>query len=340
MSFDVVAFGEAMLRLSVPKAHRLISTRRFDAHVGGTEANVMAALAQLGWKTGWLSAVPDHELGERVTRTLRSFGVNIEHVLKTPDARLGTYYFESGVMPRPGRVLYDRAGSAFSYLSPEFEADGSCAWLQNWSNAVSQAGLLHATGVTAALGADVLGVMDALAEAATSNGVPISFDVNYRASLWSPEEARPVLRGYVERSEIVFCSLRDGAILLEDKFYADTTRSVRERSEQLALAIGEHGPATVVVSMASQGILVNAPDGVFVQEAPSVEEVMDRVGAGDAMAAGILHGVLKKDSALGARLGSHLSGIALGQIGDLTQISASDMELGEMGAEAGLRIKR
>lgn len=340
MSLDVVAFGEAMLRLSVPKAHRLMSTSGFDAHVGGTEANVMAALAQLGWKTGWLSAVPNHELGERVTRTLRTFGVNVEYVREIPEARLGTYYFEPGVMPRPGRVLYDRAGSAFSNLSPDLEIDGSRHWVHEWSDIAKEVRLLHATGVTAALGAGVRGIMDTLAEAAASNGGAMSFDVNYRSSLWSPQEARPVLNSFVERSAIVFCSLRDGAILFDDASYADATTPVRERSEQLALAIRKQGPSTVVVSMASQGILVRTDEGVFTQEAPRVEEVIDRVGAGDAMAAGILHGLLKSNSLLGARLGSHLSGIALGQIGDLTQISPADMELGETGVEAGLRIKR
>src|SRR5881628_451700 len=161
--YDLVTLGEVLLRLAIPSPTRFETARQLDLQLGGAEANVAAACARLGLSTAWISALPANPWGERI----------------------GVYFLEYGVPPRPVRVLYDRRDSAFARLT---------ASQVDW-DPVRHARMVHLTGITPALGEAPRSLLErALAEAAT-----VSFDVNYRATLWSPPEARaflePVLTG-------------------------------------------------------------------------------------------------------------------------------------------------
>ena len=176
---DLVTLGEVLLRLPVPSPARFETAQQLDVQIGGAEANVAAACARLGLATAWVSALPDNPWGARVRRELAGHGVDCRSVVMMPDARLGTYFLEYGPRPRPIRVLYDRKDSAFARLSPD-QVD--------WEP-VRRARIVHLTGITPALGERPRALQRrALREAAT-----ISFDVNYRATLWAPEEARAFL---------------------------------------------------------------------------------------------------------------------------------------------------
>src|SRR5436853_3382539 len=167
---DLVTLGEVLLRLSIPSPGRFETARQLDVQVGGAEANVAAAAARLGLRVAWISALPANAWGERTRRELTGHGIDCEAVRTIDGARMGTYFLEYGVPPRPIRVLYDRRDSAFARLGPD-DVD--------WS-AVRDARLLHVSGVTPALGDR----SRALVRRALAEAREVSFDVNYRATLW------------------------------------------------------------------------------------------------------------------------------------------------------------
>ena len=184
---DLVTLGEVMLRLAIPSPARFETARALDVQMGGAEANVAAACARLGLRSAWISALPANPWGERIRRELAGHGVDTAGVRMTEQARVGVYFVEYGVPPRPTRVLYDRRDSAFARLAPD-DVD--------WEP-VRRARLVHLSGVTAALG----GASRALVERALREARgPVAYDVNYRAALWSPAEAREFTGGEIGRA--------------------------------------------------------------------------------------------------------------------------------------------
>src|SRR2546426_1455777 len=160
---DLVTLGEVLLRLAIPSPTRFETARQLDLQVGGAEANVAAACARLGLSTAWISALPANPWGERIRRELTGHGVDCGHVRMTEGARVGVYFLEYGVPPRPVRVLYDRRDSAFARLTV-----AQVDW-----EPVRRARLVHLTGITPALGEGARGPgRRALREAA-----PVSFAV-------------------------------------------------------------------------------------------------------------------------------------------------------------------
>src|SRR5919198_3110166 len=187
---DLVSIGEVMLRLSIPSPARIETVRQLDVQIGGAEANVAAACARLGLRTAWISAVPANPWGDRVRRELSGHGIDCSYVQTMPGTRLGLYFLEYGVAPRPVRVLYDRRDSAFSHLISD---------RIDWDT-VRRARVAHVTGITPALGLQARKLVDRLVNEATT----ISFDVNYRAALWTPSEARAFAESVLPRARYVF----------------------------------------------------------------------------------------------------------------------------------------
>src|SRR2546425_5090687 len=166
--YDLVTLGEVLLRLAIPSPTRFETARLLDLQVGGAEANVAAACARLGLRAAWISALPANPWGERIRRELAGHGVDCAYVRMTEDARVGVYFLEYGVPPRPVRVLYDRRDSAFARLTP-----AQVDW-----EPVRRARLMHLTGITPALGESAgAPVQRALSEDAT-----VSLDGHHRAA--------------------------------------------------------------------------------------------------------------------------------------------------------------
>ncbi len=182
--FDFVSLGESMLRLSVPTGRRLDDTRQLDMELAGAESNVSVALARLGWRTGWVSRMPDHALAHAILRALRSDGVDISAVKCVPEERLGTYFIEYATLPRSTQVIYDRANSAASHMT---------ATDIDWDYLLDTR-ILHLTGITAALSENCYSLLTEAIQRAHAAGVMVSFDVNYRARLWSADIAGEKLR--------------------------------------------------------------------------------------------------------------------------------------------------
>lgn len=136
--YDLVTLGEVLLRLAIPSPCRFETVRSLDVQIGGAEANVATVCARLGLRSAWISAVPNDPWGDRVRRELVSHGVDCSHVVTLPGTRLGVYFVEYGVAPRPVRVLYDRRESAFAQLGKD---------AVDWEP-VRRARVVHVTGIT------------------------------------------------------------------------------------------------------------------------------------------------------------------------------------------------
>lgn len=176
----VVTFGEILLRLTPPLGERLTNSGAFAVTCGGAEANVACSLSLLGDQAAFVSRLPDSDIGEKALAHLRSFGVDVTGVVKKPHSRMGLYYYEQGYDCRPAKVVYDRAGSAFAQSEP-------CDY--DWPALFAGADWFHVTGITPAVGGALPEITKQAVKAAKNAGVKVSFDPNYRAALWTKEEA-------------------------------------------------------------------------------------------------------------------------------------------------------
>lgn len=316
--FDVSTFGECMLRLSVPVGARLCDARSLDVEAGGAESNVAVALARLGRRACWWSRLPATALGDAVLRTLRSDGVDVSAVTRTDEGRLGTYFIELATPPRASQVIYDRAGSTASQITP-----ADLPWAQ-----LLDATILHLTGITAALGAGPLAAVAEALPRARAAGVRASFDVNYRARLWDAATAGTRLRPLLEQVDILFCKSADAALLF------GCQGEPREQLEQLR-AISS--ATTLFMTFGERGAMALHDGQLFAQPALPVQ-IVDRIGSGDAFAAGVLDGLLEGDPELALRRGVALAAIALTQHGD--RVLTTRAELDNVLARSGSDVAR
>src|SRR5437762_2879602 len=174
MSYEVITFGEAMVRLSPPNFRRLEQTDSLDVLVGGAELNTAVGLARLGHSTAWVSRLTRNPLGRLIANRAREAGVSTEHVLWTDDDRVGIYFLEFGAAPRASSVLYDRKGAAIAAIRPT---------VVNWTNVFQGARWFHVTGITPALSSSAAETTREALQAARKGGVRTSIDLNYRVKL-------------------------------------------------------------------------------------------------------------------------------------------------------------
>ncbi|MDA0566270.1 sugar kinase [Streptomonospora sp. S1-112] len=287
---DAVCVGETMALL-VPDPAGVDGRRSFELEIGGAESNVAVHLARTGLRVAWYSALGDDDLGRHVHGRLAAEGVDCR-VRTDPDRPTGLYLKEFDGTGRT-RVRYYRKGSAASALDA---ADAARVRAESPR-------LVHTTGITPALSASCRALVDALfADAAP--GTLRSFDVNYRPALHGPEEAR-VLRATARRADVVFCGLDEAEAL----WGAATLDDVRE--------LLEGGPDLLVVKQGAEGATAFRDGKSWFAPAPEVE-VVEPVGAGDAFAAGVLHGLLTGAEVPDALAeGARLAGTALGVRGDI-----------------------
>ncbi len=262
---DLVSLGEALLRLAVPSPGRIETVRQLDVQFGGAEANVAATVARLGLSTAWISALPANAWGERVRRELSAHGVDCRYVRRTEGARLGVYFLEYGVPPRPVRVLYDRRDSAFARLGVD-DVD--------WEP-VRRARLVHLSGVTAGLGDG----SRALVRRAVEEAAAVSFDVNYRTALWTPAEARRFIEPLLPRLRHFFLGEEEAATVFE------LTGAPESTLESLARRAPK---ATIALLRGGNGSLVRDRDRFYAPARRPAVQVVDLIGAGDAYVAGFL----------------------------------------------------
>lgn len=283
----VVCFGELLIRLSAPGRALLTQAPMLELHVGGAEANVAIALACLGHPARMVSAVADNPLGRRALEFLRANGVDCDAVLVRP-GRMGLYFHSPGAGLRPAQILYDRAGSVFAAASPDSF---------DWERALEGAERLHVSGVTAAVAAGPAQAAARAARAAQARGIALSFDCNYRASLWARRDAQPrsVLTPLIEPADVLFADHRDASVLLERAFPGETPQERRAA----ALALFAAFPDLRLIASTLRRIdsadchriaaRIDTREGDFETAETALSGVVERIGAGDAFAAGVLH---------------------------------------------------
>ncbi len=303
---DVFTLGETMVRLSPPAPQRLEEGGQLFMNAGGTESNVAANLARLGKKTLWFSRLPDNPLGHYILMELRQHGVDTSTVQLVQNERMGLYFIEYGSAPRGIRVWYDRAHSAASHMTPAdvpYEKLAQSRWL-------------HLTGITPALSATCAETARAALEHAQKHQIPVSFDVNYRALLWSPETCAAAIEPFCQVAHITFVALRDAMTLFH------TSDNIHDALRDLQARWG----GTVIITHGENG--ASAFDGKTISHAPAFPaEIVDRIGAGDAFVAGVLCRLLEDaplDDAL--RFGTAMSALKLTLPGDIARITRAEVE--------------
>ncbi len=278
----IVCFGEVLLRLSAPGAELLLQTPQLNVCVGGAEANVAVSLAILGHNVSVFSTLPDNALGQAARNELRRYGVDTTRVAFTP-GRMGLYLLSPGAGGRAAEVIYDRAQSSFA------AADHGKA---NWSEVLRGAGWLHVSGVTAALGANVADAAIRAVTEARKLGLTVSFDCNYRAKLWQAwnGDAPAILRQILAQADLVFGNERDIALILggapanarevaDVAFVAFPHLKMMAATQRVQHSVNHHALAAALHTREDSA------------EAPAIEvtHIVDRIGAGDAFAAGLIH---------------------------------------------------
>ncbi|MBB4860801.1 2-dehydro-3-deoxygluconokinase [Novosphingobium chloroacetimidivorans] len=313
-----------MLRLSAPNGELLLQTPRLEVGVAGAEANVGVALAQLGHRVSMVSALPDTAVGDAPLQALRSHGIDCDGILRSP-GRMGLYFVETGAGARSTEVIYDRAHSAFVRVPPE-------KW--DWDANLAGAGRLHLSGITPALGERGTQAALRAAEAAGRAGVPVSFDGNYRAKLWESWDSDPraVLTQLIARADVLFGNHRDIALLLDRPFSGDGAVRRREAAEaafaafpnlKLVACTARHVETSDVHRLSAR---VDRPDGWHETDEIVISGIVDRVGTGDAFAAGILHALAcGADDAEVARFGLALARYKHSIHGDQVLIRSRDL---------------
>lgn len=279
---DLITFGEAMVRLTPPGFQRLEQAQSFDAHVGGAELNVAVAATRLGAHARWVSRLPDSPLGHMIANRAREQGVDT-HIEWTTDDRAGLYFVEVGAAPRAGSVLYDRAASAMSRVTP-----GTI----DWPSLFRGARWLHVSGITPALSRSAAtATTEALVEAKRAQLI-VSYDLNYRRKLWSAEEARAVQEPLMEYVDVLITTEEDTRVVFGMSASETNSQLDAEPYEAIARELESKFDFGAVAVTLPLGLRTSCSAVVAAQgktyRAPRYEvDVIDRIGAGDAFSAGI-----------------------------------------------------
>jgi 2-dehydro-3-deoxygluconokinase len=306
VSFDVVTVGEAMLRLSAGPGTWLETAGRLDLHVAGSEANTAIALAQLGRSVAWVSRLPEGSLGRRVARELQAAGVDTSLVSWAPGARMGLYFVELSTPPRPVSVVYDRADSAAAGMTSDDVPDAI----------VDSARVVHLSGITPALSPTCRRLTFEVAARARSGAARLTIDVNYRAKLWTPDEARACMADLVPGADLIVVTREDAG---------DVFGITGEPFDVVTRARTALEVETVVLTLGDQGAVWDAGSGPG-QVSALPTTIVDRLGAGDAFMAGVIDGLLEDDIERGLRTGTVLASLALGVRGDHVVTTRQEVE--------------
>ena len=295
----VVTLGEIMLRLSTPGFQRFVQAQAFDVTYGGGEANVAVALANYGLDSHFVSKLPTHEIGQAALNHLRRFGVGTDYVVRGGD-RLGVYFLETGASQRASKVIYDRAESAVTTLTSDEVDLGAAFEGARW---------FHFTGITPALGETARQLVAEAAEAAQAAGATVSCDLNFRAKLWTTDEAQATMRPLMEHVDVCIANEEDaekclgltagetdvhGAELDEEGYFRLAERLKEEFDfETVAITLRESFSAS---HNGWSAVLHDDKECKTPVRSTRYDiQIVDRVGGGDSFASGLIAGLLQKD---------------------------------------------
>lgn len=294
----VVTFGEIMLRLNPIGRKRIMNAESYEAYFGGAEANVAAALAQLGLEAYFVSKLPENELGKAAESYLKKFGVKTDHIC-WGEGRLGKYFLEFGAAQRPHRVIYDRENSVFSKSNLDD---------YNWDKIFHGANWFHVSGITPALGKNLPEITLEAVKKAKKMGLSVSLDLNYRKNLWSKDEASLVITSLMKYVDILIGNEEDAQNVfginsqnidvhaghLSPEGYIEIARKLKNKFDLKTVAITLRESLSATVN--NWSAMIYEDEGYVFSEKYHLDYIVDRVGAGDAFAAGLIYGFTKKFS--------------------------------------------
>lgn len=325
---DVVTFGEVMVRLAPPNFQRLEQARSLDLEIGGAELNTAAGLARLGHPVEWVSRLPNNPLGKLITNRVREVGVSDRFVQFADEGRCGLYFLEFGAAPRASSILYDRKDSSVSLAQ---------RGMFSWEDIFRGAKWFHVSGITPALSPGAAEVVDEAMHAARDTGVKVCMDLNYRSKLWEREHAAEVLGILLPQVDALIASEADA-----EHLFGITGSDFAEVAEGL---VSRFGVKTVVGTRREAPLVwrnrfaaVGYSEGRTYESAWYEVEIVDRLGAGDALAAGLIHGLLDGDLKKGLDYGAAMGALKHTLPGDLPWLTKDEVEAAVQGQ--GLRIKR
>ena len=332
----VACFGEILLRMTAPGRELMLQKPHLEVYVAGAEANVGVGLSNLGHDVRMVSRLPDNALGQAAYDALRRHGVDLSGIARTP-GRMGLYFLTQGAGLRASEIFYDRRDSSFALAGPgDFD----------WGALLEGVDLLHLSGITPALGSRSAEAAIEAAEAAAERGIRISFDGNYRSQLWESWDSNPkdILTRLVSRAEIMFGNHRDISLLLGETFSGEG----EDRRREAADAAFAHFPNLRMIASTARHVVdadrhqisarVDTPEGSAQTEEVLVAGIVDRIGAGDAFAAGILHGVrTSRDLEWTVQSGLALTCLKHSLPGDFSLFGPKDIEAFMAG---GLDVRR
>ena len=301
MNARVITFGEIMLRLKSPGSTRLLQTDTFEATFGGAEANVASSLVLFGIDTSFVTALPKNPIGDACIQFLRGKGVDTRFVHRGGN-RMGIYYLEAGANQRPLNVIYDRSNSSIAAAETD---------VFDWNHIFQEADWFHITGITPAISESAAELSLAAVRVAQEMGLTVSCDYNYRSKLWNYGKSAPeVMRQLVSYVDIgignvencqraLGISIDNGA---GEKDRKPTSLDV-DHYEALAEKMFANFPNLKLQAFTMRQILsanhnkwsaclYNGREFIFGKRY-EIPNIIDRVGSGDAFAAGIIYGLSK-----------------------------------------------
>jgi len=327
--YDVVTFGEAMVRLSPPHFQRLEQTRSLDLTVGGAELNVAVGVTRFGMSSAWISRLPKNPLGYLIRDRAQEFGVDCSHLIWSEQGRAGVYFLEFGASPRASSVLYDRSGSTISMVQPG-EID--------WAKILSESKHFHVSGITPALSASAAEVTVEALKAAKNSGCTVSYDLNYRKKLWSPQDAKKIQEPMMADIDILITTEEDTNVVfgIKEKDYQTVAERLAQTFNFKIVAITLREDLSV---WRNKWTAIAYQDGNIFRDRTYEVEIVDRVGAGDSFTAGFLYGwLMDKDVEKGVRYGNAFAALKHTFPGDFNWSTGQEVEALLKGA--GLRISR
>jgi len=327
--YDVVTFGESMVRLSPPHFQRLEQARSLDTNVGGAELNVAVGVTRFGLKSAWVSKLPKNGLGYLIRDRAMEFGVDCSHIVWSDKGRAGIYFVEFGASPRASGVLYDRSHSAISLIEPG-EVD--------WGKVFSGSKHFHLSGITPALSASAAQVTVEAMKAAKKAGCTVSYDLNYRKKLWAPAEAKKIQEPMMEDVDILITTEEDTNVVfgIKEKDYEAAAGKLAETFKFKVVAITLREDLSV---WRNNWTAIAFQDGKIFRDKKYEVEIVDRVGAGDSFTSGFLYGWIRlKDIQKGVQYGNAFAALKHTVPGDFNWNTLDEVENQIKGA--GLRISR
>lgn len=286
--FDALALGEILLRLSAPDNERIVRGDTFQKCVGGAELNVVSGISLLGLRTGIISKIPSTDIGTYAKNRIRFCDVSDDYLIydESKEARLGVYYYENGAYPRKASVVYDRRNTSINTLSLDEIPE----------SAYTNTRLFHTSGITLALSEPLRSVALEVVKRFKKAGALISFDVNFRANLWSEEEAKKYIEEILPYIDILFVSEETARRTFQKKGELKEMMKSFTKDYQISIVASTERKVISPKKHTFSSTIYHAKEDKFFEEAPYEKiEVVDRIGSGDAYVAGALYGLLQYD---------------------------------------------